>query len=589
MPDPHLTGLARIFHADPVQTAQDLLRVRDKQGGNRPLQANPAQRAFEARRTRHNIVLKARQMGLTTWIAGRFFLKTITTPGTLTVQVAHTREAAEGIFAIAERMWANLPEPLRTGCLRRSRANLGQMIFAELDSEFRVISAAEDNAGRGLTIQNLHLSELARWPLNAAETLAGLRAALAPDGELTIESTPRGAYGAFYEEWQKGELTQHFFPWWLEPGYRNRAPLGEPTEEEHELMRTHGLSRRQISFRRQLERSFNVLRAQEFAEDAQSCFRASGACCFDVDSIERRTRELPAPLESRRGGALRIWLPPVPGRHYILGVDTAGGGSTGDYACVQVIERESGLQCAELRQRLSPLDLAHAAAALATEYNHALLAVERNNHGAAVLAYLSTTEHYANLYSQQGAAGFLTTAASKPAMISRLGALLLEAPELFFSARLLEECRTYVSTEKRQHQRRARHPRRLRHRHSHSPRRPRRKQKTSPRIARIETTERTRSKLYPFLSVSSIRVIRGKGPCSCTLQTEATTMAVLAVQAIRRMRGGAQSQLMLGADGQLWVVKFQNNPQHVRVLANELIATRLAEAIGLSCAKDRRD
>ncbi len=59
-------------------------------------------------------------------------------------------------------------------------------------------------------------------------------------------------------------------------------------------------------------------------------------------------------------------------------------------------------------------------------------------------------------------------------------------------------------------------------------------------------------------------------------------MAVVAVQAIRRMRGGAQSQLMLGADGELWVVKFQNNPQHLRVLANELIATKLAEAVGLT-------
>lgn len=62
-------------------------------------------------------------------------------------------------------------------------------------------------------------------------------------------------------------------------------------------------------------------------------------------------------------------------------------------------------------------------------------------------------------------------------------------------------------------------------------------------------------------------------------------MAVTAVQAIQRMRGGAQSQLMLGADGALWVVKFQNNPQHLRVLANELIATRLAEAVGLSVPK----
>jgi hypothetical protein len=61
-------------------------------------------------------------------------------------------------------------------------------------------------------------------------------------------------------------------------------------------------------------------------------------------------------------------------------------------------------------------------------------------------------------------------------------------------------------------------------------------------------------------------------------------MAVVAVQQVCRMRGGAQSHLMLGADENLYVVKFQNNPQHLRVLANELIATRLAEAVGLTVA-----
>ncbi len=48
------------------------------------------------------------------------------------------------------------------------------------------------------------------------------------------------------------------------------------------------------------------------------------------------------------------------------------------------------------------------------------------------------------------------------------------------------------------------------------------------------------------------------------------------------MRGGAQGQLMLGADGHVYVVKFQNNPQHMRVLANELLASRLAAAAGLT-------
>ena len=48
------------------------------------------------------------------------------------------------------------------------------------------------------------------------------------------------------------------------------------------------------------------------------------------------------------------------------------------------------------------------------------------------------------------------------------------------------------------------------------------------------------------------------------------------------MRGGAQGQLMLGADGHVYVVKFQNNPQHLRVLANEFLVSRLAIAAGLT-------
>lgn len=59
-------------------------------------------------------------------------------------------------------------------------------------------------------------------------------------------------------------------------------------------------------------------------------------------------------------------------------------------------------------------------------------------------------------------------------------------------------------------------------------------------------------------------------------------MATIATQHIRRMRGGAQGQLMLAADGHLYVVKFRNNPQQLRVLANELLVSRLALAVGLT-------
>lgn len=58
-------------------------------------------------------------------------------------------------------------------------------------------------------------------------------------------------------------------------------------------------------------------------------------------------------------------------------------------------------------------------------------------------------------------------------------------------------------------------------------------------------------------------------------------MFIQAVQHVRRMRGGAQSHLMRCADGHYYVVKFQNNPQHTRVLVNDWLGTRLAEMIGL--------
>ena len=244
-----LLALGQWIDAKPValvKVAEGWLKVRDRDGVERPLRANAVQRAFERERGRHNIVLKARQMGITTWVAGRFFLKTITARGVMTVQVAQTREAAEGIFRMVQRFWECLPEELREGPLRRSKANAGQMCFPALDSEFRVVSAGDENAGRGLTIQYLHCSEVSRWPGDAGATLAGLRAALAPAGEMVMESTPNGAYGCFYEEWGRaleqgvgveqqvdgsasqrdGGMVRHFFPWWMEEAYVGAAVAG---------------------------------------------------------------------------------------------------------------------------------------------------------------------------------------------------------------------------------------------------------------------------------------------------------------------------------------------------------------------------
>jgi len=431
-----------------IALAERLLVVRTREGRPGKLIANKVQKAFEKKRGQRNIVLKARQMGLTTWVAARFLLKTITQPGTLTLEVAHTQEAAEEIFRIVHRFCDWLPDRLREGPLKTGRANVRQIVFPEMDAEYRVVSAADRNAGRGLTVQNLHCSELARWPGDAADILAGLRAAMAPGGELVLESTPQGVGGCFYEEWCKAAETgtvRHFFPWWMESRYRSKAvDKASLTDEERGLMDAHGLKLSQIAYRRRIRADFRGLTAQEYAEDEESCFLASGESMFELAAVEARLQTAPEPVERRKNGELEIWLPPVRGKEYVVAVDPAGGGSDGDYSAAQVLEMETGLQCAEFAGHVGGLELARYVTGLAAEYNGAWLVVERNNHGSGVLALAETACKYDRIYRQGGQAGWLTTSVSRPWAISQLGAALVEEPECFQSRRLLGECRSFV-------------------------------------------------------------------------------------------------------------------------------------------------
>ncbi len=430
-----------------VRLAQELLRVRSKSGAVVPLVANAVQRRFETDRAAHeNMVLKARQMGMSTWVAGQFFLQTLLVPGTVTLQVAHTREAAMGLFRAVHRMWLALDPKMREREWKLGSRSKTEMTFPAIDSEFRIASAGEENAGRGLTVTHLHLSEVARWPGDAAETLAGLRAALAPGGELVMESTPNGAYGCFYNEWRTSArrgAVRHFFPWWMEPGYRAAAAVGL-TDDEAALVAAHGLAPEQIGFRRALRERFGAMAVQEFAEDAVSCFRESGTGLFEAEAIAARLLTVPEPVERRWNGALQMWRPPMPGRSYIVAADPAGGGAEGDWSTAEVVDVATGMQCAELQVRLPQRMFALRLAELAREFGNALLVVERNNHGAGVLAFLSNEGGLRMYQSSDGQGGFLTTAQSRAEMLAGLGVLLANRTELFLSTRLLEECRTFV-------------------------------------------------------------------------------------------------------------------------------------------------
>jgi hypothetical protein len=293
-----------------------------------------------------------------------------------------------------------------------------------------------------LTIQRLHCSEVGRWR-KAEETLASLRAAVAPGGQVVLESTPQGTWGAFYREWQTaGEsgFVQHFFPWWLEPAYQKT--LSEPLKlegDEPQLVEMHGLTMEQIAYRRELKATHKRHTRQEYAEDAETCFLASGDCVFDLDRLDERVAQCTHYDEREK---LWEFLPALPGKKYIIGVDACGGGSEGDYACAQVID-ENGVQVAELLARLTPEELAREVGRLAWRYNDAFFVVERNSHGLEVLAHLRNAK--AQLYvDQKGKQGFETNLKTRPLLVAGLVELVAEHSELLQSRRLLRQMRSFV-------------------------------------------------------------------------------------------------------------------------------------------------
>jgi hypothetical protein len=174
------------------------------------------------------------------------------------------------------------------------------------------------------------------------------------------------------------------------------------TEEERDLMARQGLDLEQIGYRRQIRADFRGLARQEYAEDEESCFLASGDSVFELAAIEARLATDDGAGGVRRNGELEIWLPPLKGKQYLVAVDPAGGGSEGDYSAAQVLELETGLQCAEFAGHVGGLELARLVTALAAEYNQAWLVVERNNHGSGVLALIETVCGYGEFTGRAG-------------------------------------------------------------------------------------------------------------------------------------------------------------------------------------------
>jgi len=332
---------------DSEQFARVFLRILDKDKALVPFRWNRAQRHFAANRTGRDLILKARQLGFSTYVQGEMYRRTVTETRT-TITLAHDAETTQKLRRMADRFWQNCTfngiQPAR------KYANATLTTYPEFDSTAIIATAGSVEVGRGDTYTDMHGSEVAFWP-DAERIIAGAMQGGSPD--VILESTPNGAQGYFYERCMEalrgdGVWKLHFYPWWWDDAYRVPIDVAEHIElndDEQSLCDRYGLSKEQIKWRRNKQKELGRLFTQEYPEDPISCFLTSGNSYFG-DLSETFT----APLDT-------TWQED---HRYIAGLDF---GQSNDYTAMIVIDHTThqmvdllhvnALPWAELRRRIA--------------------------------------------------------------------------------------------------------------------------------------------------------------------------------------------------------------------------------------------
>ena len=275
--DIQLRGLQRLLDDFPLYS-QECLRIVTKAGGKPvPFAMNVAQmylhRRLEDQIQRAGwvraLVLKGRQQGVSTYVAGRFYRNTSTRRGTKALIIAHEAPASNNLFGMVKRYHEH--NPLAPSV----RAANGQVLdFGKLDSGYKVATAGTKDTGRSGTFQLVHASEYGFWPF-ADIHAAGLGQTVAdlPGTEIIKESTANGVGNAFHDEWQAAEhgdtdYEAIFVPWFWQAEYARRVPSDfEMSEKDEIYMRTYGLTLEQMAWRAAKIASFGHDKAWMFAQE----------------------------------------------------------------------------------------------------------------------------------------------------------------------------------------------------------------------------------------------------------------------------------------------------------------------------------
>lgn len=286
--------------------ARKCLKIRAKSGKVLPFELNSAQQILhEAAESQIRecgkvriIIVKGRQQGCSTYIAGRGYHKTTYRKGWRSYILTHEQDATDNLFDMVQRFHENCPSPVKPAT---DAANAKELDFGALDSGYRVGTAGTKGKGRSSTVQFFHGSEVAYWPL--AEThAAGVLQAIpyADDTEIWYESTGNGIGNFFHAQWQLAEAGRSdfravFIPWYIQSEYRRPVPEGfRLDDDERDYMDANRLDLEQMAWRRakitELHNDPNLF-AQEYPANSREAFQAGDEDVYIPISLAEKARE----------------------------------------------------------------------------------------------------------------------------------------------------------------------------------------------------------------------------------------------------------------------------------------------------------
>lgn len=384
----------------------------------------------------YNVILKARQLGISTLTAGySLWLMNFHNDKNILV-IATKQEVAKNLVTKVRVMHKLSPDWLKQGCVEDNKLSLRY----KNGSQIKAISSTSE-AGRSEALSLLVMDEAA-FIKNIDDIWAASQQTLATGGKCIALSTPNGMGNWFHQTWvgaEEGTNNFNFIKlhWTVHPDRDKKWRADQ-----------------------------NALLGPDMAAQECDCdFISSGQSVIPAGVIkEYQDKFITDPIEKRYNDDMWIWKHPQPNKRYIIGADVARGDGS-DYSAFHVIDVDELEQVAEFRSKIDTTRYAGILASIGTEYNDAVLVVENNNVGWAVLQvlldreyrnlfwmkrdlkYVDTKTQYTNKYRREDRnqiPGFSTTMKTRPLIIEKLSQFIREKQVKINSIRLIDELYVFI-------------------------------------------------------------------------------------------------------------------------------------------------